>query len=357
MSESLDILLHGNLLWSRLGASYKRAFESLGHRVAGVDIRDRPDRLPWWLTNRFANRVTRHSRALRRWGARAWTDALLDTARTVRPDLVFILEGRYVFPRTVRELQRVAGSVVFFNADSPFADNPNSRPEHPPAAREADRFFIWSRRLARRLEETGVSPVHYLPFGWDPKWFPPAEPSPDPEHEVVFVGNWDRYRERWLEPVARRFDLKIWGAPYWKTRPRSGSALPSCWQGGRLPGPEAAEVIANARVCLNVLREQNLPDGTNMRTFEVPGCGGFLLSTRTPGAEDIFPDGEAGAYFDDRDEMLDKIDDYLTHDDERRAIAAAAHDVVANHRYLHRARDIIGTTFGTETVPSSTDSV
>jgi spore maturation protein CgeB len=343
MDESLDILLHGNLLWSRLGASYRRAFEALGHHVVGVDIRHRSDWLPWWLTNRFANRLTRHSRTLRRWGARQWNRDLADAARSSRPNLVFLLEGRYILPETVRELQRTAESVVFFNADSPFPDNPNSRPEHLPAAREADHFFIWSRAIAQRLEDAGVSPVSYLPFGWDPEWFPSVPPSPDPEHDVVFVGNWDRYREEWLEPVARQFDLKIWGASYWKTRPRSGSALPSCWQGGRLPGPEAAEVIANARICLNVLREQNLPDGTNMRTFEVPGCGGFLLSTRTNGSCEIFPEGEAGAYFDDRDEMIEKIDYYLAHNAERRKIAGQANTIVKDHRYVDRAHDVVRT--------------
>ena len=41
-----------------------------------------------------------------------------------------------------------------------------------------------------------------------------------------------------------------------------------------------------------------------MRTFELPGAGGFLLATRTAGAAEIYPEGEAGAYFGSVGELL-----------------------------------------------------
>jgi spore maturation protein CgeB len=105
---------------------------------------------------------------------------------------------------------------------------------------------------------------------------------------------------------------------------------------------EAARVIARAKITLNVLRRQNLPDGTNMRSFEVPGCGGFVLADRTAGAAGIFPEGEAGAYFATQEELCDQIDRYLSDDAAREEIVRRAHAIVAdNHQYAHRAREVI----------------
>jgi spore maturation protein CgeB len=93
---------------------------------------------------------------------------------------------------------------------------------------------------------------------------------------------------------------------------------------------------------LNVFRAQhyvnNSPTGVIMRTFEVPGAGGFLLSTRSQEALEVLPEGESGAYFGSVAECCEQIDRYLASDHERRSVAAKAHETVATrHLYSHRA--------------------
>ena len=211
-----------------------------------------------------------------------------------------------------------------------------------PLARESDRYFIWSRSLVARLRGAGVTQAEYLSFAWDPAVFPSATiPDGGAEHDVVFIGGWDRWREAWLEDLASRFPLKIWGPDYWGTRTRPGSRVRRCWQGRAATGAEAARILARSKVTLNLLREQNLPDGVNMRTFEVPGCGGFSVATWTQGAASIFPEGQAGVYFDGLEECMGRIDYYLSREDERVEIARAAHRIVEHHTYLDRAREII----------------
>jgi spore maturation protein CgeB len=105
---------------------------------------------------------------------------------------------------------------------------------------------------------------------------------------------------------------------------------------------DAAGIIARSRVALNILRRQNLPDGTVMRTFEVPGCGGISLSTRTEGALAIFPEGVASAYFAGPEECASQINCLLAHPEQARDLALAAHRIVsASHRYIDRARGIL----------------
>lgn len=81
-----------------------------------------------------------------------------------------------------------------------------------------------------------------------------------------------------------------------------------------------------------------------MRTFEIPGSGGFSLSTRTKGALEIFPEDHAGGYFESVDECLRQIEHFRTQDRLRLEIARNAHDIVRQgHTYVDRAKQIIDT--------------
>lgn len=338
----LTISLYGDFCWDRLGASYRRAFEQLGHHVRPFDVRDMHTHLAPWTRGRAGHRVTIRSLALRRRGSLQWNARFLSIAQDVRPDLVLILNGEFLMPETVRRMRALGSRVLIFHADNPFPPHYASRPETLPSAFESDCYFIWSLSLCERLRHIGVKQVEYLPFGWDPDVFPYSRASSDFLNEVIFIGGWDRDRERFLERIAARFDLKIWGPAYWGERTRRGSPLRRCWQGQALTARAAAQTLATSKIALNVVRRQNLPDGVIMRTFEVPGCGGFNLSTRTQGAIDIFPAGEAGAYFSDADDCIRQIGYYLSHPMDRNRIADDAHRIVSGtHRYVDRARRVL----------------
>jgi spore maturation protein CgeB len=79
-----------------------------------------------------------------------------------------------------------------------------------------------------------------------------------------------------------------------------------------------------------------------MRHFEVPGSGGFLLSTRSLGATALFPEGERGAYFDRPDGCEIEAARYLANPGLRERIAREASLYVgANHTYAHRMRELL----------------
>jgi len=82
--------------------------------------------------------------------------------------------------------------------------------------------------------------------------------------------------------------------------------------------------------------------GLNQRIFDVPACGGFLL---TDDREQLFehfePDKET-AVFSSPEEARDKAGFFLSHPEERERIAQAAHKrVLDQHTYLHRVSELI----------------
>lgn len=341
-SSKLSILLYGDYHWDRLAPSYQRAFEHLGHQIIAFNTRQIESYLSPWLRHRVGHRVTINSLAARRLGATRWNRHLQETATKERPELVFIVNGEFVMPETLRAIRARGIPVFIFHADNPFPENAAHRPELLPCALESDCYFIWSRTLEQRLRALGVRNVQSLSFAWDDQIFPYIEPSSNPAHDLVFIGGWDQERESALTPLAQEFSLKIWGPDYWHHRTQPDSPLRGCWQGREIVGKELAHTVADSKIVLNILRRQNLPDGTNMRTFEVPGCGGFMLSTYSDGANEIFPQGKAGAYFRDTPECIAQIKLFLKQEDQRRAIADEAHKRVSQgQQYLHRAERIL----------------
>ncbi len=80
------------------------------------------------------------------------------------------------------------------------------------------------------------------------------------------------------------------------------------------------------------------------RTFEVPACGGFLLTGRADNLEDYYIDGKEIAIFKDKNELVEKCRYYLSHEQERKAIAQAGYErTLRDHTYEQRFREIFKT--------------
>lgn len=322
----MTLLLYGLFGPDALEHCYARAFRKRGHRVVAFDVAREPGLS--LLRNRFAHRLTRDHLGARRILSRGFNAGLLATVARERPALLLAFRGDFLLPETARRVRELGCSLVVFNPDSPFSPAPSARPEHRPTAREADAYLIWSEALAERLRREGVN-ARFFPFGWDPAFHPHRPPDGPKTQAVAFIGNWDERREALLEAVAGHVDLKIWGNDGWKTRTRRGSPLNACWQGGPAVGAAFSEVVARSAVVLNLFRQQHAPGGVVMRTFEVPGAGGFLLSEANDEVRTLFPENETGAYFTDAADCLAKIRYWLAHPAERAALARRAHERVA----------------------------
>lgn len=341
-----SLFLVGQFAPGELGKSYRRAFGTLGIRTHTLDLQEHRSCFGWWTRARIPHRLTIRSGLIRSRSLRAFNRLLEDAVvRSGAPAVLSFSMGR-ILPETVRNLRSRGIRVVCFFPDNPFPPHPSQRPETLPVASEADLCLIWSNRLVEKLRTFGVSNVAFLPFGWDPEVFPYQNTQPQGTWPgALFIGTWDRHREKFLEKLAGHIPLRIYGH-YWGTRTMPFSRVRRCWQGGSLQSAAAAHAIRESAVCLNVLRLQHIidgvPDGLIMRHFEVPGAGGFLLSTRSGGATTLFPEGETGEYFSDVEECIEKIRIYIADDSGRRHLVERAHDTVAaQHQYFDRARQIL----------------
>jgi spore maturation protein CgeB len=131
-----------------------------------------------------------------------------------------------------------------------------------------------------------------------------------------------------------RYHVRIWGnpPPRWMELGNTGRML----QGRFVADADKAKAFRGARIVLNNLNIAEIW-GVNVRTFEICGAGGFQIVTWRRGIDALFVDGRELVTYRDVPELMDKLEYYLAHDDEREDIARAGYlRASAQHTYAHR---------------------
>ncbi|MFH1744258.1 MAG: glycosyltransferase, partial [bacterium] len=135
--------------------------------------------------------------------------------------------------------------------------------------------------------------------------------------------------------------LVIYGDAIWGDSRYSGP-LASVYAGRSLDYPtETPHVYHRATINLNIVHS-SLLDTVAFRVFDVLACGGFLLTEYRPIFEELFEPGVHLDIFRDSQELVEKIEYYLAHDEIRQRIAQAGREkVLAEHTFASRLTQII----------------
>jgi spore maturation protein CgeB len=120
------------------------------------------------------------------------------------------------------------------------------------------------------------------------------------------------------------------------------------WPNGRISQEEMIRIFNISKINLNlsnsswnlrtIFRNQQQIKGRN---FEIPGCGGFILTNYVEGIERYFVLDKEIVCFSDRRDLLEKVRYYLAHDEERSRIAQAGYErTLRDHTYEIRFREL-----------------
>lgn len=334
-----------------MGQSIEKAFLALGYEVSHLCFGT-------WGFGSELSRQTRLS-AFRR---RASTLLLgrpmeLDLAlrlEALQPDMLLFLKSDSIHASTYQLLRRLLKKTLFlsFHPDDPWNQRRflKKGPSHRRALlqlSQMDAVFLWSRELVgKAVREGGAKRAYYLPFAADPELHPKLESIAPEEKEalsanVLFIGSWDEEREAYFKPLAEAdLGLAIYGGIYWRTRCQN-AALKAAFRGRPLVGIEQSKAALATPLMINVLRQQN-KGACNMRTFEIPATGGFMLHEYSEEAAAFFPEGEAAAYFRDPLDLVEKVRYYLAHDKEREAIQTRGHTLALSLTYKDWCERLMG---------------
>ena len=316
-----------------LAWSYVRALEAIGHEVTTFDPMARLNRSSLWrsriIRRPFEREILRHI------GRTMLSDMLsLGTF-----DAVVIFKGAWIVPEFLRiyKSNRPTTLLACYNADDPITtwSRGANRPWVTDAISCYDLYITYNQALTEPILNAGPGAVMRLPFAWDPVIHPNQEF--DDSADVVFVGNSDRYREKWLtelveHPLACDWRIKVYGDWHNVTSPRLKQVI----QSEKIVGVDMARITAGARISLNILREQNV-GSHNMRTFETPGSGGVLASQFSDEQDSFFPNGKAAIYFETPRNIATTLSPYLADLNRLAALRSASRERVQVETYRDRA--------------------
>ena len=98
--------------------------------------------------------------------------------------------------------------------------------------------------------------------------------------------------------------------------------LDACNQGTVDYHTQMPLVFASSRINLNISL-RSIHSGIPLRVLDIMACGGFVLSNWQPELAEYFTEGEEITLFENKEECMEKIAYYLSHEEKRKEIAAA----------------------------------
>jgi spore maturation protein CgeB len=101
------------------------------------------------------------------------------------------------------------------------------------------------------------------------------------------------------------------------------------------------EVLASARIAVNRHIDVAEDNANNMRLYEATGVGSLLLTDAKQNLGELFDVGRELIAYRGEDELVEAVEHYLAHEDERTAIAAAGQRrTLRDHTYEVRMREL-----------------
>ena len=249
---------------------------------------------------------------------------LMALIHKVKPDMLWVDKGRWLFPKTLASIQSMGIKAVYYTPDAAFYHNQSrwlrgclplydlvvtTKPYEVDLYKQHNvKRLVLKRPMfdARIHHPMKVSEEDKKRFGCD----------------IVFIGTYTPGRDTYLIPLIEAgFDVAIWGNG-WENC--NNPSLTSCIRGTHISGTDYSKGLICAKIGLGLLNTL-IPDTSTTRTVEIPAVGTFLLAERTQEHLEMFEENKEAEYFDSVDELLEKARYYLKHEEEREAIAAAGH--------------------------------
>ena len=265
---------------------------------------------------------------------------LIRLVKTLNPKVVLVFKGMEIFPDTLNIVKQSGAFLVNYNPDHPFqffsegAGNANVLN----SVSIYDLYISYSTKIVNDIN-IKFGNAACIPFGYDET----IKVNHHPIDEVVFIGAYDKTRESELSQLSSS-KLSIYGPINWSQKIKNNNKLLPKYKGKPLYDLEYYEALSNSIASINILRMQNIVEGShNMRTFETTGVGGLMISNRTTEHLSFFEEGKEALYFDTIEELNEIINDKLNNTANIAEMKKAALDrcKTSNYSYSDRVKEFI----------------
>lgn len=319
------------------------AFRRLGH---SIQVIDQSSYMPIEWQGTASRAIRRLCRAL---FVRELTSGILQGLSHYRPHCLFVFKGNWVQPRVIQHCRDLGIIGLNYYPDVSFLSHGPYIPRALPLYRHVFNSKSFGVDDMRSL--LGITNVSFLAPGYDPELHRPlrltAEERGIYECDLTFIGTWSPKKETILASLRKGLPeptMKIWGSQWDRCR---DAELQGSIMGTGVIGEEYTKAICGSSICLGLLSETgrgaSSGDLITARTFQIPACGTFMLHERNREASSYFQGGRDAEFFSSSEELRDKVKYYLSHVDQREAIArnGLLRSTRDGYSIDHRIQDIV----------------
>jgi hypothetical protein len=326
----MKILYTGPFRLGSLTESRRQALIALGHEVVGLDQVSYLNRGPYLL-----RKVQSH--LLIGPGILAYNRDIVSLARKSRPDLIYIDQAMYLWPRSVLALRSTGTRLVHYTSEH-FEFRRYLYRHFSKTVRLYDVHVVTFPHAKSWLEGRDVKKIIMAEFGYDPLLHRPPRLTPEErcmyQSDAVFIGHWEPATEEMI--VSLREDgigVMVWGSGWKRAKNLADRRTIQ-----PIYGEEYVKALVASKIGLCFLSKWGKNCYSVSRTFEITAVGQFLLAERTADHLSYFEEGKEAEYFTSADELVSKTRYYLAHEDERKTIARAGHERCLRSGYTHQDR-------------------
>jgi spore maturation protein CgeB len=283
-------------------------------------------------------------------------DNVAAIAENLRPDLVLVLDaiGRS-FPTDQADAMRAKGiRTAIWLPDDPYHSDQTIQ-----LAPHYDYVFTLEQSCVQLYKDHGCKTVHHLPFAVNPEFTRYREVDTAYTSDICFIGSafWNRvalFDE--LADYLSGKNFKIIG--WWWDRMQNYEKLKNKIHGFWLSPEETAKHYSGAKIVINMHRSaedashnrnsKQIPaNSVNPRLFEISACATLQLVDERPELANLYTPGVDIVSFQSADDLRNKIEYYLTHEEERREIVRKSlFRTVNEHTYRNRLSRLLELVFG-----------
>lgn len=260
-------------------------------------------------------------------------------AKEFKPDIVIVCRCERLTAKIIYELNLISkyGCINIY-PDSPIVIPGNGIYRIESSFAEYKKIFTFSKSLIPVFYQLGATNVGWLPFAHSPFHHNINNKiSNNFLSDIAYLGSWGRIQENWINLTKNLYTMRIYG-PGWKRSEclfSKISYLPDEGIGRRM-----SFAIQNSKVIFNLVRAEH-GCAHSMKTFEIPACGGFMLSNWTEEQSMFFLDEVQCVYFNSQDDYLSKLNFYIKNDTVRDRIIINGFNEVKKHTYEKRVLSIL----------------
>ena len=223
-------------------------------------------------------------------------EVYLSTSFSYNPDVILSVKGETLLPKYIDKIKNnVNSNITLWFPDDPRFFNSLVKDIAP----HYDTIFTCSKNAINLYSSILVDNVYRLPFGCDPYIHKGMINIQSMKKRALFIGTFSPKRYRFLKSLIKLgVPLDIIGSKW-------SSFLSGHVVRDAVTGFEYTKTIQSYPMVINL--HQDINYGPNMRTFEVTGSGGVLISDRSEDITDFFRDNKEIMIYDSIREAAEKI--------------------------------------------------